>query len=64
MCCSIAYCLHNQSYCPFFTIKISYTSEPFAYEDEARRRLEYDKLMAILFDGGDPGEAAELGLRP
>ena len=46
------------------TIKISYTSEPFAYEDEARRRLEYDKLMAILFDGGDPGEAAELGLRP
>ena len=46
------------------TIKISYTSEPFAYEDEARRRLEYDKLMAILFDDGDPGEAAELGLRP
>lgn len=46
------------------TIKISYTSEPFAYEDEARRRLEYDKLMAILFDGDDPGEAAELGLRP
>ena len=46
------------------TIKISYTSEPFAYEDEARRRLEYDKLMAILFDGGDPGEAAELGLKP
>ena len=42
------------------TIKISYTSEPFAYEDETRRRLEYDKLMAILFDGGDPGEAAEL----
>ena len=46
------------------TIKISYTSEPFAYEDEARRRLECDKLMAILFDGDDPGEAAELGLRP
>ena len=46
------------------TIRINYTSEPFAYEDEARRRLEYDKLMAILFDGGDPGEAAELGLRP
>ena len=46
------------------TIKISYTSEPFAYEDEARRRLEYDKLMTILFDDGDPGEAAELGLRP
>ena len=46
------------------TIKISYTSEPFAYEDEARRRLEHDKLMAILFDGDDPGEAAELGLRP
>ena len=46
------------------TIKISYTSEPFAYEDEARRRLEYDKLMVILFDGDDPGEAAELGLRP
>ena len=46
------------------TIKISYTSEPFAYEDEARRCLEYDKLMAILFDDGDPGEAAELGLRP
>ena len=46
------------------TSKISYTSEPFAYEDEARRRLEYDKLMAILFDGDDPGEAAELGLRP
>ena len=46
------------------TIKIGYTSEPFAYEDEARRRLEHDKLMAILFDGDDPGEAAELGLRP
>lgn len=46
------------------TIKISYTSEPFAYEDEARWRLEHDKLMAILFDGDDPGEAAELGLRP
>ena len=25
--------------------------------------MEYDKLMAILFDGGDPGEAAELGLK-
>ena len=47
-----------------YTIKISYTSEPFAYEDEARWRLECDKLMAILFDGDDPGEAAELGLRP
>lgn len=46
------------------TIKIGYTSEPFAYEDEARWRLEHDKLMAILFDGDDPGEAAELGLRP
>ena len=46
------------------TIKIGYTSQPFAYEDEARRRLEHDKLMAILFDGDDPGEAAELGLRP
>ena len=46
------------------TIKIGYTSEPFAYEDEARWRLEHDKLMTILFDGDDPGEAAELGLRP
>lgn len=43
-------------------VQLTYTSEPFAYEDEARWNLEHDKLMEILFDGDEPGEAAELGL--
>ena len=42
--------------------QMTYISEPFAYEDEARWNLERDKLMEILFDGDDPGEAAEMGL--
>lgn len=42
--------------------QMTYTSEPFAYEDEARWNLEREKLMEILFDGDDPGEAVELGL--
>lgn len=43
-------------------VKLSYIGEPFAYEDEARWQTECDKLMEIMFDGDDPGEAAELGL--
>ncbi len=43
-------------------VRLTYTSEPFTYEDEARWNLERGKLMEILFDGDDPGEAAEMGL--
>lgn len=43
-------------------VQLTYTSEPFAYEDEARWQSECGRLMEILFDGNEPGEAAELGL--
>ena len=43
-------------------VRLNYISEPFAYENEARWNSECGKLMEILFDGDDPGEAAEMGL--
>ena len=42
-------------------VRLTYTGEPFAYEDEARWQSEREKLMEILFDGDDPGEAVEMG---
>ena len=43
-------------------VKVCYIGEPFAYEDVTQWQTEYDKLVEIMFDGEDPGEAAELGL--
>lgn len=43
-------------------VRLTYTGEPFDYEDEPRRQLEYAKLMELLFDGADPGESVELGM--
>ena len=43
-------------------VKACYIGEPFAYEDVTQWQTEYDKLVEIMFDGEDPGEAAELGL--
>ena len=47
------------------SIKISYTSEPFAYEDEARLAFGIRQADGhCCLTAADPGEAAELGLRP
>ena len=43
-------------------VRLTYTGEPFDYEDEPRWQLEYAKLMELLFDGADPGESVELGM--